>query len=806
MFLLLVFMVGVVSTQNANLETPQKEDTEMAQNAGVTFRMQMTEERRIPKDVMRDLPNNVDTLQLAHNKIERITKEDFPEGCCLQIIFINLHDNYITYIEEGVFEHLPNLVRIDLSDNILKTVPNMKARKVQRIDLQINFIKSIEKSAMDHYKLLWHLDLRSNEVKEIEANTFEENKELIYMDLSKNPLESIDEVGLPAGIEYLLLDHTSLNRLPSEQGIKNLKKLSIRNTPHLFTIPDPSLFERLQKIDVTYSMHCCAFMEKQRGEPVYANNENVTEDCNGTVVDAGLMISPQFGNETENSNETESDDSMFGSSFVNNNFMDDFLESVFGPEDFDQNTTNVSLCDGSGEMFYRPRNIKCSPEPDAFNPCQDVMGSTALRGFSWIISIIAVLGNLFQLIILFYSRQELTVYKLLMYNLGFANLMMGMYLLVLCCVDSYTYGKYYNYVQMWQYSGGCQAFGFIAMFATQLSFCSLVVITVERFLLIIFALQIGKQMKLRHAKIAVATTWLYSIIVALLPVTGKVSSYSKIAICLPVDIPTKVALGYIVWLLLAYIIAFIIIVALYLKMYISINKSRAGRPGSNRNTIDVQVAKRMAMIIFSNFMCWLPISITGFIALFSDLKLNVDVAKFLLVFIFPLNACTNPFLYAIFTKVFRGDTLALLSSCGLCKNADKNYRNRAPSNYLKSTKPKQRSGTDTKHFMHQEPPSRPSNRVERNIEAQTDFDSPETPIKVMIDPNRSYHHPIRGGESDTKPRSDSTRGLLEDKDLRFRSESSDTCSTGMSVQSTDSEVYDEFSKMIGSVKSENYLA
>ena len=560
-------------------------------------------------------------------------------------------------------------------------------------------------------------------------------------------------------------------------------------------------------------MHCCAFMELQMNQNIPNSYTVENASCNSTVAD--ITEFPEFsedpdfeGNQTANT--TDPMMSMAGNTKEFKELLDQFLDSVFGPEDNELNNTtnaNVPYCNDYGEVFSKPKHVQCSPKPDAFNPCQDVMGTTALRVFSWIISIFAVLGNLFQLIILFYSRQDLTVYKLLMYNLGFANLIMGMYLLVLCCVDTYTYGKYYNYVQMWQYSGGCQAFGFIAMFATQLSFCTLVLITVERFLLIIFALQVGKQMKLSHAKIAVTAVWVYSFTVAILPVNGKVSSYSKIAICLPVDIPTKVALGYIIWLLLAYIFAFIIIVALYVKMYISISKS--GRPGSStRHTIDVQVAQRMAMIIFSNFLCWLPISIAGFIALYSDIG-NVDVAKFLLVFIFPLNACTNPFLYAIFTKVFRGDTLALLSSCGLCKDADENYRNRAPSNYFKSSRGgKKSTESNTKHFLHYEPPSQPSERFERNIEAQTEFDSPETPIKVMIDPNRPHrpHNFEAIREHESKQRSDSTRGLLEDKDPRFRSESADTCSTGMSVQSTDSEVYDEFSRMIGSVKTENYLA
>ena len=611
------------------------------------------------------------------------------------------------------------------------------------------------------------------------------------------------------------LDNTRLVQLPSKHGIKNLKRLSIKRVPFLFTIPDPKKFENLNRIDVTYSMHCCAFQQREleRKSQFEAKLQNTKEGtkkkCNGSFVgdleEIGNLETADF----PINNDTSTDSNInFGNDYFKET-MHQYLNAMFGPEPEESTIKNISVCDYGKSVEYQPDPVKCNPKPDAFNPCQDVMGTTALRLFSWLISIFAILGNSFQLIILFYSKQELSVYKLLMYNLGFANLLMGMYLLVLCCVDTHTYGKYYNYVQMWQYSGGCQAFGFIAMFAMQLSFASLVLITIERFLLIIFALKVGKQMKLNHAKIAVISVWLYSFFVAILPVTGKVSSYSKIAICLPVDIPNNLSIGYIVWLLLAYVIAFIIIVICYIKMYISISQSRPGRsgPGNQNNTIDVQVAKRMAMIIFSNFLCWLPISIVGFVALWSGLRMNVDVAKFLLVFIFPLNACTNPFLYAIFTKVFRGDTLALLSSCGFCKEAEENYRNRAPSNYFKAHGNKQRTNTDTRHFMHYEPPVRAVERFERtNVEAQTEFASPETPIKVMIDPNRRPDLYDSLQDEEGKMRSDSTRGLLEDKNPRFRSESSDTCSTGMSVQSTDSEVYDEFTRMIGSVKSENYLA
>lgn len=48
--------------------------------------------------------------------------------------------------------------------------------------------------------------------------------------------------------------------------------------------------------------------------------------------------------------------------------------------------------------FYREycsnsTSIACSPTPDAFNPCEDIMAGIPLRVLIWIISILALLGN-----------------------------------------------------------------------------------------------------------------------------------------------------------------------------------------------------------------------------------------------------------------------------------------------------------------------------------------------------------------------------------------------------------------------------
>lgn len=48
----------------------------------------------------------------------------------------------------------------------------------------------------------------------------------------------------------------------------------------------------------------------------------------------------------------------------------------------------------------------CFPKPDALNPCEDVMGSNWLRGSVWIVVLLAVIGNVAVLIVLFSNRYK----------------------------------------------------------------------------------------------------------------------------------------------------------------------------------------------------------------------------------------------------------------------------------------------------------------------------------------------------------------------------------------------------------------
>ena len=107
--------------------------------------------------------------------------------------------------------------------------------------------------------------------------------------------------------------------------------------------------------------------------------------------------------------------------------------------------------------------------------------------------------------------------------------------------------------------------------------------------------------------------------------------------------------GYVCFIMILNCTAFIIIVSCYTKMYCSIRGSQAW------NSNDTRIAKRMAILVFTDFACWAPISFFSITAAFGLDILSLNDAKVFTIFVLPLNSCANPFLYAIFTKQFKKD-------------------------------------------------------------------------------------------------------------------------------------------------------
>lgn len=130
-------------------------------------------------------------------------------------------------------------------------------------------------------------------------------------------------------------------------------------------------------------------------------------------------------------------------------------------------------------------------------------------------------------------------------------------------------------------------------------------------------------------------------------------------------------------------ISFSVIVSCYMKMYCSIRGSHAW------NSNDSRVAKRMALLVFTDFACWAPITFFSLTAAFGKELISLDDAKIFTIFVLPLNSCANPFLYAILTKQFKKDCVKLckrLEETGVSRRLTR-ISNRNGSTWSSSRRP-----------------------------------------------------------------------------------------------------------------------
>lgn len=166
--------------------------------------------------------------------------------------------------------------------------------------------------------------------------------------------------------------------------------------------------------------------------------------------------------------------------------------------------------------------------------------------------------------------------------------------------------------------------------------------------------------------------WICAILMATLPLVG-ISSYSKTSICLPLESKGKADAIYLSTLLAFNAITFGLVCVCYGSMYRSIKEGGINCSVTSVRS-DLTVAKRMALLVFTDFACWAPIAFFGLTALLGHPLITVTQTKILLVFFYPLNSCANPCLYALLTQQYRRDFFILMGRYGICKDRAERHK------------------------------------------------------------------------------------------------------------------------------------
>uniref|UniRef100_A0AAQ5XMI8 Thyrotropin receptor n=1 Tax=Amphiprion ocellaris TaxID=80972 RepID=A0AAQ5XMI8_AMPOC len=595
----------------------------------------------VPTHAFKELIN-ITRIEISQSEyITRIQRHAFLSLRSLAEISVR-NFNSLRVIEKGAFTDLPELSisntgMVHFPD--FTTISSMAPTIILEIEdnmmidiIPANSFQGITEEYVD-------MNLARNGFKEIKSHAFNGTKLKTLILRHNRYLSHIEDDAFEGatGPSSLDVSSTALSSLPPK-GLRQVTSLNASSTFALKSLPPLESLAELLVAELTYPSHCCAFHTWRRKQRESAL-KNFTKFCD--------------------LRETE-------------------IEPTTDGTNLQYPDINFQYPDLEFDCLNNPF-VKCTPKPDAFNPCEDLLGFPFLRCLTWMITVFAVIGNLAVLGILLISHHKLTISKFLICNLAFADLCMGLYLMLIAFMDFHSQQEYYNHATDWQTGPGCGIAGFLTVFASELSVYTLTVISLERWHTITNAMHVNKRLRMHHVTAMMGAGWGFSLLVSLLPLVG-VSSYSKVSICLPMDIDTLGSQVYVVSLLVLNVAAFLVVCYCYICIYLSVhNPEHSTRHG------DTKIAKRMAVLIFTDFLCMAPISFFAISAALRMPLITVSHSKILLILFYPINSLCNPFLYTIFTRAFRKDVCLLLSRCGCCHARADFYRSQTLASHLTST-------------------------------------------------------------------------------------------------------------------------
>ena len=295
----------------------------------------------------------------------------------------------------------------------------------------------------------------------------------------------------------------------------------------------------------------------------------------------------------------------------------------------------------------------CTPSNDEFSSCSDLMANPTLQVAIWVLGAAATVGNIF-VIIWRVKFDTGNITSLLVMNLAISDLLMGVYMLIIASADLYYRGNYILNDADWRESAGCKIAGTLSTLSSEVSVTTLLVMTVERGIVIIFPFKSKLwRLELRGMKVLCAVCWAIWFVLSIIPLFGADyfgNYYGNNGVCLPFTLSRAKNPGweYSTAMFVVYnLLAFFTIALGYFCIYRFVKESRK-KSKRDDDDMEVKLAIRSTFIIFTDFACWMPVILLSILAL-NNISIPPVVSAWVAVFVLPLNSAVNPILYTLST-------------------------------------------------------------------------------------------------------------------------------------------------------------
>ncbi|XP_033753172.1 G-protein coupled receptor GRL101-like [Pecten maximus] len=554
-----------------------------------------------------------------------VNKDDSLFNGLTKVNYLNLTYKNITVLPDNVFYGLSDLASCSLSLNRIRVLPHnvfSGLSKLTYLDLSGNIIQDLPHNVFSGLSKLSYLDLSFNTIHNLPHNVFSGLSNLAYLDLSFNTIQDLPHNvfhGL-SNLTYLNLSNNNIGDFPHDifNGLYDLTHLILGDN-EIAVLPF-DIFNDLSNNALTQLPRLPSNLSYLN---IVGNNLRVTEH-------------------------------MFeGLDNLDKLFTDvPFMCCVKPPSVEDNNCRETKnplwMCIWDPDL--------CKSEGDAISSCFALIGSTVLRVCLWLIGIFALIGNLIVISYrLFLDRENITKsYSIFTLNLAISDLLMGIYLLIIAVVDVYYNNIYAWNDYDWRNSMLCTMAGVLSNVSSEMSTFLVLLVTIDRLIVIISPLSRLTRWSIswKLTLLVSVSLWIVSITIAVIPIVAmqsyfKGEFYSQSGVCLALPLTGDERPGtdysFAVFVCLNSIIFAVIFIG---QICICKSLRRSGRciTSSQSRQRERTVATTLFFVVMTDFCCWFPIGVMGVVSRYG-VKIPDSVYAWVMVFVLPINAAINPFLY-----------------------------------------------------------------------------------------------------------------------------------------------------------------
>ncbi|OWF43884.1 G-protein coupled receptor GRL101 [Mizuhopecten yessoensis] len=456
-----------------------------------------------------------------------------PTGCsCTTLAFVcdsekeELHLNNITSAARSI-SMKTNMK--NLTNHFPLSFPLLTTLVLHSCSLQV--LRFQGQSIFKNTSALRHLDISSNHIQSLPDDIFTDITDLRTLILSNNPLASISGSvfsGLVAlktlhishsnirdlniesnvfselsSLEFLDLSANIISRLPNDKFSKliTLQTLILSNNP-LLSI-DVQAFSRLYSLS---SLQLSHINSERILSGVFSGLQSLT------ILNLSSSGIRNLGQRCFHDLTNLETLDIQNNHFEVQEFMFDGLDNL-----------QYLYADTYKMCCIKPKSVldeNCFAPADLISSCSNLIGSDFLRVCLWVIGLLALVGNIFVIIYRFViDKGDLKKSQsIFVINLSISDLIMGIYMILIGSVDTYYSGNYVVHDSNWRQGTLCVTAGCLSVISSEMSTFAILMITIDRFIVIVFPLSLRK-ITWRTAALLCMMFWTVSVVLAIVPHT-----------------------------------------------------------------------------------------------------------------------------------------------------------------------------------------------------------------------------------------------------------------------------------------------